>query len=621
LKLSLPLRRAPLGAVVLGLGLVLAAAPVSAEPGLLDPSPVFGFGSEWAYLDGSLVLERGWAAELPHTWPSEEAWLTGPSPFLGRSTATEALMEAERERARRRARRQRRTYRPEPADGTLLLYDSARHPAAEGSAPYEPGPNALYFVRTFEVADVADVVSMFLEVRFSGGFIAYLNGREWVRHNVNAGSPPDAPASIVWQPEWVAQTVGNVWQRAYVGLDPSWLREGENVLAVEVRRRGDGGRRPLFFDAQLRAFRDRGFVRTPYLQRVQSDEITVMWETSTPAIGYVEFGAGELLERVATSPRTASTLQQVVLTGLEPDTRYYYRVHSVALEDAGGEPSTVSSPIFHFRTGLGPGTPFTFMLYGDNRTGHRTHTRLIERMQADANEADARFFLNTGDLTTHGSWWDQWQTEFFRPALPMMAYFPLYAVLGNHEGNHETYYEYLEHPGNESWYSFEYGDAEFFALNTSARFEPGSAQHTWLEQALAASDATWKIAFFHHPPFSCVPSRKPGNRNVVDYLVPLFEQYGVDLVLLGHDHLYGRSVPVNGVIYVISGGGGAATYPAEPDAVNEICVRVHHYCILRVSDATLELEAITLEGELLDQLVLERAERQYATEPVQVCDG
>ena len=253
---------------------------------------------------------------------------------------------------------------------------------------------------------------------------------------------------------------------------------------------------------------------------------------------------------------------------------------------------------------MSAGTPFNFIAYGDNRTNSSVHARLIERMTADAERNDVRFVLNTGDLTTDGSWWDQWQNEFFVPALPLLALFPMYAVLGNHEGNHESFYESLALPGNEAWYSFRYGDAEFFGLNSSIDFDPGSAQHTWLSQALAASTARWKIAFFHHPGFSCVPARKPGSLYVRNYLVPLFEEHNVDLVLLGHDHLYGRSIPVNGVVYVITGGGGASTYPAEPDAINEICVQVHHYCILRVSEHSLELEAISIEGELLDRFTL-----------------
>jgi 3',5'-cyclic AMP phosphodiesterase CpdA len=264
----------------------------------------------------------------------------------------------------------------------------------------------------------------------------------------------------------------------------------------------------------------------------------------------------------------------------------------------------VFSPVLHFRTGVGRAQPFTFLAYGDNRTNSETHAQLVELMLETADAEDARFFLNTGDLTTHASWWDEWQEEFFQPALPMMAYYPLYAVLGNHEGNHESWYSYLALPNNESWYEFSYGDVDFFGLNTSADFAVGSAQYTWLEQALADSDAAWKIAFFHHPPFACTPVRKPGHLVGQEVLVPLFESAGVDLVLSGHDHLYGRSVPIGGTTYVITGGGGAATYPAEPDEINPICIQMHHFCLIRVGPTELTLTAIAIDGEVLDSFTL-----------------
>jgi len=141
-------------------------------------------------------------------------------------------------------------------------------------------------------------------------------------------------------------------------------------------------------------------------------------------------------------------------------------------------------------------------------------------------------------------------------------------------------------------------------LNSSLDFAEGSSQYTWLDEALQASNARWKIVFFHHPPYACTPSRKPGDEDVQEWLVPLFEARDVDLVLLGHDHLYGRSANLNGIHYVISGGGGAPSYTAEPDATIPVCVRAYHYCRVDVSSDTLTLTAIADSGEIIDTLTL-----------------
>jgi hypothetical protein len=578
-----------------------AEVPEGAAQELVRAEPVLEYGAEWRYVEGP--------AQPGELWPPEDAaaldpaaWAEGPAPFLGRSQERQDEAEANE----RRRRRQRR--RVTPFEGTLLVYEPADYaPAAwipeYARDRYESGPSTYRFVTTFEVEDVERVTAAFVEAKFSGGIIAYLNGREWFRDNVHTATPPDGEADIEWMDDHISQTVNNHWQRALTGLDPSLLREGTNTLAVDLRRRADSAPRAVYLDLQVRVFREHGFVKSPYLQWVTHDAVTVMWETATPSIGYVELGSGERLERVATSPRVAATMNEVRLTELLPDTRYFYRVHSLPVD--GGEPSV--SPIHSFHTAARPGTPFNFLLYGDNRTNSEVHARLIQRMREHADREEARFVLNTGDLITHSAPWDEWQDEFFGPALPLMQDYPMYAALGNHEGNHETWYEYLALPGNESWYSFTYGDVEFFALNTSASMTPESPQRQWLVQALTNSTARWQVAFFHHPPYSCVPVRKPGSLVIQEHIVPVFEELGVDLVLLGHDHLYGRSVEMNGVIYVISGGGGASTYPAEPDEINEICVQVHHYCIVRVSEGSLELEAITIDGELLDSFSVVRA--------------
>lgn len=570
----------------------------------LEPTQLLDFGANWTFREGT-VRTTQWPIALDGAPAPEEGWFEGAAPFTARSAAQHTeIAQTRRQINRRRRRAGRSPLDPQP--GTIVVYDPADFSRPAGAQPdYEPGPNTYLFVTEFEVTDPRSITSLLFEAKFSAGFVAYLNGREWLRHNVRPGQLRSAPADVVWQPEWVRQTVANHWQRAYTGLDPARLRPGLNTLAVEVHRRAGGGERALFLDAQLKAFSDVGFVKTPYLLSVRPDGVSVSWEASVAGVGYVEFGSGERLERLASRPQIESTLQEVRLAGLTPDTRYFYRVNT-AYRDAEGREQTLSGPIQHFRTALPPGddAPFSVMVYGDNRTNTEIHGRLVNRMLASAESEGARFIVNTGDLTTHGGSWDEWQDEFFEPALPMLGRFPLYPALGNHEGNHESWYEYFDLPNNESWYQFRYGEVDFFALNTSASLAPGSTQLEWLDSALAASDARWKVAYFHHPPFSCVPTRKPGHTAVRENAVPLFEQYGVDLVLLGHDHLYGRSVPVNGVVYVISGGGGAGTYPAEPDEINEVCVQIHHYCILRVGRDALQLEAITIDGELLDTFTL-----------------
>ena len=101
-----------------------------------------------------------------------------------------------------------------------------------------------------------------------------------------------------------------------------------------------------------------------------------------------------------------------------------------------------------------------------------------------------------------------------------------------------------------------FGDVELFVLDSN---NVNAAQTSWLERALASSNVLWKVAVLHHPAFTC--GSYHSHPNVVRRWVPLFERYGVRIVLSGHDHNYQRFVPRRGVTYVVHGGGAGAFYP------------------------------------------------------------
>lgn len=96
------------------------------------------------------------------------------------------------------------------------------------------------------------------------------------------------------------------------------------------------------------------------------------------------------------------------------------------------------------------------------------------------------------------------------------------------------------------WYSWRSGPALVVVLDSTRPDDP--EQLDWLERTLASTDATWRIVALHHPPYS---SGWHGSAtDVREAFQPIFERYGVQLVLAGHDHDYQRSVPINGITYV-----------------------------------------------------------------------
>lgn len=140
-----------------------------------------------------------------------------------------------------------------------------------------------------------------------------------------------------------------------------------------------------------------------------------------------------------------------------------------------------------------------------------------------------------------------------------------YPVLGNHDwytNDAAAYLAYFTLPGNERYYDVVLGDVHFFALDSDEHEPDGvtatSIQARWLKQAVAASKSAFKIVAMHHPPYSSGPH---GNTN---YMQWPFAEWGIDLVLAGHDHCYER-LNIDGITYIVSGLGGASLYSfAEP---------------------------------------------------------
>jgi 3',5'-cyclic AMP phosphodiesterase CpdA len=132
-----------------------------------------------------------------------------------------------------------------------------------------------------------------------------------------------------------------------------------------------------------------------------------------------------------------------------------------------------------------------------------------------------------------------------------------YAALGNHDVRRGREAE-MNYPNfnmnGKAYYSFVKGDGlvEFFALDTTNITQQ---QLSWLDGALRASKAIWKIPYFHHPIYSSGITHGSDTK-LRAQLEPLFVKYGVTAALSGHDHTYERTKPQQGIQYFVSGTGG-----------------------------------------------------------------
>jgi Calcineurin-like phosphoesterase len=207
-----------------------------------------------------------------------------------------------------------------------------------------------------------------------------------------------------------------------------------------------------------------------------------------------------------------------------------------------------------------------FAVIGDNGTGDRPQYEVAQQMQKFHDVFPFEFVVMLGDNLYGGESPLDFQKKFEDPYRPLLeGGVKFYASLGNHDNPNERFYKPFNMNGNR-YYSFKNGNAEFFALDSNY-MDP--VQLKWVDDHLGGSSATWKICFFHHPLYSDGKFHGP-DLDVRTRLEPIFQKYHVNLVLAGHEHVYERIRPQQGIYYFVVGNSGelrAGGLKASPDIV------------------------------------------------------
>lgn len=353
----------------------------------------------------------------------------------------------------------------------------------------------------------------------------------------------------------------------------------------------------------------------PYIQNLTTTSVVIAWRTDATADSIVRYDLVPARDctqyQFQVSSDSLTTNHALTLTGLSPDTTYYYCVKS-------NEVVLASSESFHTaRTTSNP--RFTFAVTSDVHGGGRSTVALAERIK----EAKADFLLVVGDLVPqHGG---PGQLDgFFESYKRLISNVPVFPCLGNHdwyEDNGESCLDefYLPHNNpeeSELYYSFDYGNAHFVSLCVVEPelldWKEDSAQYNWLVNDLGNTKQVWKFVFFHFPPYTSGEKYHDKYLDVRETLCPLFEKYGVDIVFNGHEHLYERTIPIRdyyedskGVIYIVCGHGGLLNESgwSQWTAYAEeglLCATV-----VDIDGSTLNLRTVSSDGSVKDSMSIE----------------
>lgn len=357
--------------------------------------------------------------------------------------------------------------------------------------------------------------------------------------------------------------------------------------------------------------------RPVHVQAVTPDSVTIVWHTQAPASAAVDYGLTPDYGRTAHS-KVPAARHAVTLQRLQPNETYFYRVRCDA-------ETLYAGPEYRFRTLPDKRTTrFRMLVWGDSGRGDAAQYSLVPVMESMAPD----FMIHVGDLIQTDGAPETFDPFYFVPYRNLLRNTPVWPVLGNHDVMTADGQPFLDafllprnNPqGDERYYSFNYGQAHFVALDTNRGLPPETLD--WVTKDLATTTTTWKFAYMHHPMYSC--GVHGSSRWARDRLAPVFEAHGVDVVFSGHDHDYQRSHPMrngspvgadqaprfvtpNGILYIGTGGGSTVRPASSSCGFTAKAISRTHCTVVDVDGSFLRLRALDVDGNVLDEITIDKS--------------
>ena len=359
----------------------------------------------------------------------------------------------------------------------------------------------------------------------------------------------------------------------------------------------------------------------PMVQLASGDAVSLVWFTTRPATCSVNVTI-DGVERVFNA-NAVGRRQLVRIDGLQPATTYPYRIQAGRRKLSDG---------LAFQTNGTAKQRYGFVVFGDSGRASQAQYSLAADMACLQPPPD--FLVHTGDLVYPSGERRLYGERFFVPYRHLLPRVNFWPCLGNHDvakdGSAAAYEEVFElphngpeglRPGYNYW--FDYASSRFVVIDSDAdettlkeRVAP------WLLAAMSAPGPRWKFVAFHHPPYT--GGKHAPDLRVQRALVPAIEAAGVDIVFNGHDHNYQRTYPLrggeivspeeaasgaSGVIYIVTGAGGAQLYELQPPAKRPAYFafgdgQQHSFTHVTIDGDKLTLRQIAQGGNVIDEVQL-----------------
>jgi uncharacterized protein (TIGR03437 family) len=376
---------------------------------------------------------------------------------------------------------------------------------------------------------------------------------------------------------------------------------------------------------------------------MRPDRVTVVWSIRETDIGQVQYSTDPTFPASSTNTVTATFVRFIpesatqtvpggfnqfnaVLTGLTAPTVYYYRV----LYGTQNLTNDGTHAYQQFRTPV-PTGHFRFLVFGDSGLNSPAQQSVLNQMLTETPD----LVLHVGDIAYDSGTYDEFGANYFDYYFSMMWHVPFFPVPGNHEYYTDAGAPYfsLHFPPTNTvppidaghYYSFDWGDAHFVSLDANlldVSFN-SSSQLAWLDQDLSATNAKWRIAYWHQVPYAIAHHiDDPIDIAARQLFNPILERHGVQLVIGGHEHIYARTkilhgdAPVTngpGTLYLTTGGGGGPLHELAVQPWLDSCpalsqgrcmLAAYHYLAIDVDSGSIKVHAIGTDGKELDTATL-----------------
>lgn len=342
-----------------------------------------------------------------------------------------------------------------------------------------------------------------------------------------------------------------------------------------------------------------------------NNAIDIIWQNSQRD-DRIRWGyTAEFEQGIFKSQHKKNDIYYYVFPTLQPDRIVYYSIL--------GTNATQWSPTYQFPTSSSSENQFDFYFGGDSRSDMNIWQSISSQIPSSA------FFLFTGDNISDGSKMQLWN-DWFAYGSNFLTRQLVFYTQGNHEAG-QYYHDLFDSPADSgtAYYYFEYKNSIFICLDSESPSD--ITQLSFLENTLQNYQAkTWKFVFFHKP-FFVAGSHSEDMLPYLDSWWTLFDQYGVDVIINGHDHNYMRSVPINvaatgsepyevaeygsapgqGRLQIVSGGMGAPIYGNHDQEwfVHTYYER-HHYGKIQIFENQLILEAFDINSTMIDSVQINK---------------